>query len=76
MQIREVDGERWGRSVYLDDMSRDITVFVDELTPMGMTAQRRPDVTKVQALLWVIELTNTPLGSSGQVWIDNVKYGR
>jgi len=76
VQIREPEGSRWARSVYLDDMPRDITVFIDELTPRGVTAQRRPDLSKVQALLWVIESTNTALGSSGQVWIDNVKYGR
>ncbi|HTM02546.1 MAG TPA: CehA/McbA family metallohydrolase [Vicinamibacterales bacterium] len=76
VQVREPEGARWARSVYLDDVPRDITVFIDELTPRGVTAQRRPDVTRVQALLWVIESTNTALGSSGQVWIDNVKYGR
>jgi hypothetical protein len=31
---------------------------------------------KVQAILWVIEPVNTPMGGSGQIWIDNVRYGR
>jgi hypothetical protein len=69
-------GERWARSVYLDDVPREISVFLDEMTPRGRTLTRRPVVSKVQAILWVVEAVNTAMGSSGQVWIDDVKYGR
>jgi hypothetical protein len=69
-------GERWQRSVYVDEMPRDVTVFFDEMTPIGVTTTRRPELADVQALLWVIEPTHTMMGSNGQVWIDNVRYGR
>jgi hypothetical protein len=69
-------GERWQRSVYLDDTMRDISVFFDEMTPIGPTSRRRPVLADVQAILWVIEPVNTALGSSGTIWIDDVRYGR
>lgn len=69
-------GERWQRSFYVDEMPRDITVFFDEMRPIGDTTTKRPVPSEIQALLWVVEPPNTPLGSSGQVWLDNVRYGR
>jgi hypothetical protein len=70
------EGERWQRSVYVDQMPREISVFFDEVTPRGPTSTRRPVLGKVQSVLWVVDPVNTALGSSGQVWIDDVKYGR
>jgi hypothetical protein len=68
--------ERWRRSVYLDSAPRDISVFFDDMTPTGVTATRRPPLDAVNAVLWVVDTVNTKPGTSGQVWIDDVKYGR
>ena len=57
-------------------MPREITVFFDEMRPRGETTTKQLAVSEVQALLWVIEPPNTPLGASGQVWFDNVRYGK
>jgi hypothetical protein len=76
LQIRDAAGERWQRSIYLDRTPRVTTVFFDEMTPAGVTARRRPVLSTIQSLLWVIDSTHTALGASGQVWIDDVKYGR
>jgi hypothetical protein len=69
-------GERWARSVYLNENPRDVTIFLDEMTPRGFTRERRPPLPLVSDLLFVIDTVNTKPGSSGQIWIDDVKYGR
>jgi len=33
------DGERWHRSVHIDETPREVTVFFDEMTPRGANAQ-------------------------------------
>jgi hypothetical protein len=69
-------GERWHRSVYLDAAGRDVTVFFDDMTPRGRTTQRRPVLSNVRDVLFVVDTVNTKPGASGQIWIDDVKYGR
>jgi hypothetical protein len=70
------DGERWHRSVYLDERGRDVTVFFDDMRPRGATSQPRPDLAMVHAVLFVVDTVNARPGTSGQIWIDDVKYGR
>ena len=79
MQVRVPKGpagERWRRSFYVDEIPRDVTVFFDEMRPAGETTTKQATLSEIQALLWVIEPPNTPLGASGQVWLDNIRYGR
>jgi hypothetical protein len=71
-----VDGERWHRSVYLDEESRDVTVFFDDMRPKGPTSQRRPVLANVRDVMFVIDTVNTRPGAAGQIWIDDVRYGR
>jgi len=78
VQIRTSSGggERWHRSVYLDTTPRDVSVFFDDVTPVGATRTRRPALETIDSVLWVVDTVNTPPGASGQIWIDNVAYGR
>ncbi len=69
-------GERWQRSVYLDASERPITVYFDDLTPVGVTSQRRPVLSQIDSVLFVVDRVNTALGSGGQIWIDDVKYAK
>jgi hypothetical protein len=69
-------GERWHRSIYLDDTPREVTVFFDEMTPLGVTSQRRPLLSLVGDLLFVIDSVNTKPGTAGVIWLDDVKYAR
>lgn len=69
-------GERWARSVFLDDSSRDVTVFFDEMVPRGATSTPRPDLSKVESILFVVDTVNTRTGTAGQVWLDDVRYER
>jgi hypothetical protein len=76
LRSRASGGQRWHRSVYLDDVSREVTIFFDDVTPRGPVVSQRPVLSDVQSVLFVIDSVNTALGSNGQIWIDDVKYGR
>lgn len=68
------DGQRWHRSVYIDETSHEVTVAFSDLKPRGETAQPTPPLGDVQHVLFVIDSVNTKPGSSGELWIDNVAY--
>jgi hypothetical protein len=79
VQLREPAGEvayRWRRSVYLDTEPRDITVYFDDLRPAGTTPRDLPALANVDSILLVLDTVNTPLGGSGRIWIDDVRYAR
>jgi hypothetical protein len=71
-----VAGERWQRSIYLDQMPRDVTVFFDDMIPRGPTTARRPTLADVRSVLFVVDSVNSKPGTSGQFWIDDVRYGK
>ena len=66
-------GERWARSIYLDETPREVSIAFADMRPQGETSQERPRLEAVDALLFVVDMQNTKLGSSGQFWIDNVR---
>ena len=79
MQVRVprgAAGERWQRTFFVDEIPREITVFFDDMRSRGEATTKLPAVPEIQALLWVVEPPNTPLGASGQVWLDNIRYGK
>jgi hypothetical protein len=76
VQFRLPNGERWKRSVYVDETSREISVFFDDVRPAGQTSQVRLPVPSVRDVLFVVDTVNSRPGASGQFWIDDVKYGR
>ncbi len=67
-------GERWQRSVYVDQEMRDIVVFLDDVRPVGTTSSWRPDLGKVHSVLFVIDTTNTRPGTSGRVRLEDVRW--
>jgi hypothetical protein len=76
VQFRTDSGERWRRSVFVDDQARQLVVFFDDLRPAGVTSQRRVALAAVRDVLFVVDSVNMKPGASGQFWIDDVKYGR
>jgi hypothetical protein len=69
VQLRAENGERWQRSVPLDTVDAERTVYVDDVTPVGQTGSRRPPLAAVRSILLVVDTTNTKPGSSGRIWI-------
>ncbi len=76
VQLRSTGGDRWRRSIYLDDQPRPITVFFDELRPAGEGLPARVPLGAIQDLLFVVDTVNTKMGVAGQFWIDDLQYGR
>jgi hypothetical protein len=75
IQLRTTAGQRWVRSIYLDESSRGVAMFYDEMTPAGGTRGALP-LASVQDLLFVVDTVNTAPGSSGRIWIDDVAYAK
>jgi hypothetical protein len=64
-------GDRWQRSVYVDDKEREYSVDVNDMVPIGNTRSATPDLNSVRDLLFVIETTNAKAGASGLLWITS-----
>jgi hypothetical protein len=69
-------GQRWHRSVFVDTTPRDIEVFFDEMVPRGAARLLRPALSDVRSLLFVIDTVNTPSGTAGQLFLDEIRYER
>jgi hypothetical protein len=70
------EGERWARSVYLDQMGRTVELPFGDFRPRGTTTSALPVLPKVDSILFVVDTVNTKIGSNGQIQIDDVKYAR
>lgn len=66
------DGQRWQRSVYLDETPRNLTVSFDDMRPIGPTDSRRPDLRRADGLLFVVDTINARGGTAGKVWLRDV----
>jgi hypothetical protein len=68
--------DRWKRTVYVDTVAREHTVFFDDVTPVGQTHTVPPVLGGIRTLLFVIDATNTKMGDSGRVWIGKAALER
>jgi hypothetical protein len=68
--------KRWRRSVFVDEMLRSFTIRFDDMRPLGSSSSAHPNLAGVRDVLFVIDRTNARPGSNGQIWLDDVKYGR
>jgi hypothetical protein len=66
---------RWGKSVYVDEMARTFTIGFGQMLPLG-TATGQPVLDEVGDLLFVVDTVHAKQGSSGQVWLDDIRYLR
>ena len=77
VQVRaDVSGgqpERWEHSVFVDTNEREHRVRFADMTPVGRTRAERPPALDVRAIMFVVDTTNTKPGSSGRLWIGNVR---
>jgi hypothetical protein len=62
-------GDRWERSVYIDEVARDHTVYFDDVKPIGVTGMPYPAANDIHDILFVVETTHTKPGSSGRLWL-------
>jgi hypothetical protein len=66
-------GDRWGRSVYLDEQPRDIIIPFSEMTPIDIGSARRFDPSQIDSLLFVADTTNTRPDSEGRFVLTELK---
>jgi hypothetical protein len=70
------DGHRWRRSVYLDSVARDITVLFADMRPVAETGGLKPDMGKIEDLLFVVDTANTRPGTAGAVTFESLSLQR
>ncbi len=68
------DGQRWRRSVYLDQSPRDIVVELADMQPVGRQTALRPIVARVQSVLIVIDTINARPDSAGHLTIKDARF--
>ena len=77
VQVRGRDGsagQRWHRSVYLEQTAREVSVAFNDMLPLGVTSNPRPRPADIESVLFVLDTVNTALGGNGTLWLDNVRY--
>jgi hypothetical protein len=70
VQLRSDRGS-WQRSVYIDTVDQERTVFFDDVTPAAGADTDKPPRAEIRAILFVVDAVNTRPGTSGRVWITN-----
>ena len=70
------EGERWRRSVYLDSTPRRVDVAFDDFRPVGSTGASRPELSKIDSILFVVDTINNKVGSNGQIQVSDIRYAR
>jgi hypothetical protein len=70
------DGQRWGRSIYLDRSTRNLSVPLADLQPIDRRTALRPVVARVQSVLIVVDTLNAKPGSSGEITLKDVRFVR
>jgi hypothetical protein len=68
--------ERWQRSVRLGPSEQDYAVRFDDMRPIGATAPPAIPLASAQAILFIVDTTNTKPGSSGRVWLEDIRLER
>jgi hypothetical protein len=74
--VSPTEQERWQRSVYIEPADREITVFFDDVSPIGTTRTFRPPLAEVSSIVFAIDTTNTRPGTSGRVWLRSVRLAK
>jgi hypothetical protein len=72
---RPESGERWQRSLYLDQTGRPIVLPFAEMRPVGSSTEPF-DPARVDTVLFVVDTTNTQPGTKGRVVIEQLRIER
>lgn len=75
VQLRS-DRGRWQRSVYVDTVDQERTVYFDDLKGAGDVGTDKPPRAEVRNILFVVDAVNTKPGSSGRMWIVEPRLER
>jgi hypothetical protein len=68
-------GQRWGRSVFLDQTPRTVVLPFQELDPLDGPSGQQPVEATVTGVLIVIDTVNTERGTTGTLWLSEMALG-
>jgi hypothetical protein len=66
------EGERWGRTFYLDPELRVIDLQFSQFRPIGPAASARPPLDRVDSLLLVVDTVNHEPGAAGRIALTDL----
>jgi hypothetical protein len=72
-EVPNAPPERWQRSIYVDGTESERSVAFDDMRPVGVTHSPRAIPENVRAIMFIVDTTNSKPGSSGRIWIKNVR---
>ncbi len=78
VQVRQPggdDGERWHRSVYVDQTPREVTLALQDFRLGETEANRKPTVALIRSVLFVVDTWHTQPGAAGTIWVSGVSIG-
>ena len=65
---------RWQRSVYLDQMTRTVTVFFDDMHVVPGDVAAPAPLASIGSLMFIIDTNNTKPGTSGEIMLSEIAY--
>jgi hypothetical protein len=76
VRIPQGGGLRWKRSIYLDEAARDIVIDLNDMKPIEAPPGTRLDLSRIDTLLIVVDTVNALPGTTGECWIEDVRWRR
>jgi hypothetical protein len=74
VQVRRPStGDRWQRSVYLDQRALDIVIPFAEMTAVGQNGNAPFTPSDIDTILFVVDTTNTAPGSAGRFTVSDLR---
>ena len=73
VQARRPAGERWQRSVYLDETARDFVVPFAEMTPVERSSPVHFNPVDIDTLLFVVDTTHAKPGTAGTLTLGDLR---
>ena len=70
------DGQRWGRSLYLDGATREYRVPFLTMLPLGLVDDARPPLGDLTAVLLVVDTVHASPGSAGRIVLEPLRLAR
>jgi hypothetical protein len=69
-------GERWGKTFYLDTALAEIALFFNDFRPLGAVSSQTPPLDRIDSLLLVVDTLNNEPGASGRIEITDLWLAR
>ena len=77
VQVRgSEDRQRWGRSIYLDRHSREVTLSLGDFRAFEAGVAEHPGASQIRSVLLVIDTVNSAPGRTGQVTVERLALER